>query len=360
MKTISIENFKQQLLENTPIIDVRAAIEFKAGSIPGSINIPVLNDQERHEVGTCYKKQGKDAAIKLGHQFVSGENLKQKLDLWKQQLEKNPQTIITCLRGGLRSQSTQKFLKDAGVEATRLEKGYKSARQLFIDQLQDYTQQAEMLILSGTTGSGKTHLLDEVKNSFPIIDLEALACHRGSAFGAMNDPQPAQVDFENRLALATMKLESSKTVLLEDESRLIGSCYIPEFFFTKMRSSNVILIQEPLENRVENIFTDYITSQVKPQNASQIFAKYKNSILKIQKKLGGLRAQELIDDLQNCENDYLTSQATERNKIWIEKLLVWYYDKMYLSSLETRKPTIQFQGTRPQVTSFIKELTILK
>lgn len=359
MKTVTIADFKSELLKGTPIIDVRAAIEFKTGAIPGSVNVPVLNDQERHEVGTCYKVKGQAAAIALGHHFVSGENLERKLAAWKLELAKNPNTIITCFRGGLRSQSTQKFLQDVGVETTRLAKGYKSARQFFIEQLQSFSNQTPMLILSGTTGSGKTHVINEIKNDYPAIDLEGLAHHRGSAFGAWSIPQPAQADFENRLSLATMKVETNlkKPLLVEDESRLIGSCHVPEYFFSKMREAPLVLIDEPVSERVENIFADYISSLINSatavEDATALFTKYKTSVTKIQKKLGGLRAQEVLADLQTAEHDFIQNKELPKNKIWIEKLLVWYYDSMYLSSLEQRKPNIVFKGSRAAVTEFL-------
>ncbi|MBC7466338.1 MAG: tRNA 2-selenouridine(34) synthase MnmH [Bdellovibrio sp.] len=360
MKTVTIGDFKAELLKGTPIIDVRAAIEFKMGSIPGSINIPVLNDQERHDVGTCFKVKGQAAAIELGHQLVSGENLEQKRNAWKLELAKNPNTIITCFRGGLRSQSTQKFLQDVGVETTRLAKGYKSARQFFIDHLQTFSNETPMLILSGTTGSGKTHVINQIKDVYPTVDLEGFAHHRGSAFGAWSIPQPAQVDFENRLSLATMKIAASlnRPLLVEDESRLIGSCHVPEYFFLKMREAPLVLIDEPVAVRVENIFEDYISSLINKESSAEqataLFAKYKNSVLKIQKKMGGLRAQELLLDLGAAENDFTQNQGFEKNKVWIEKLLVWYYDSMYLSSLEQRRPNILFKGTRQQVTAFLQ------
>lgn len=360
MNTLSIEKFKNKILDNTPFIDVRAPIEFKAGAIPGSINLPVLDDEERHAVGTCYKEKGQNAAIQLGHQFVSGENLERKLSLWKTQLAKNPETIITCFRGGLRSQKTQKFLEDAGVETTRLEHGYKSARQFFIDQLQVFAATTPMVILSGTTGSGKTHVLNQTAEFYPGIDLEGLAHHRGSAFGAWSIPQPAQVDFENRLSMQTMKVypTDKMPLLLEDESRLIGSCHIPEYFFLKMRAAPVILIEEPLQARVENIYADYISSLILPTTSNEaagaLFQKYKNSIQKIQKKLGGLRAEEITQDMLNCEADFIESKGLLKNKIWIEKLLVWYYDSMYLGSLAQRNPFISFKGTGHEVREYLK------
>jgi tRNA 2-selenouridine synthase len=360
MKKISIDDFKSQLLQNTPIIDVRAPVEFKAGSIPGSINLPILDDDERHQVGLCYKNQGQDAAVVLGHKLVSGQNLERKVSSWKSEVAKNPSAIVTCFRGGLRSQSAQKFLAEVGIEISRLEHGYKSARQFFIDNLQSYAAATPMVILSGTTGSGKTHILNNVASFYPSIDLEGLAHHRGSAFGAWSIPQPAQVDFENRLSVKTMQIAgTSKTpLLLEDESRLIGSCHIPEYFFLRMRASSVILVEESLQTRIDNIFEDYITTLIdektSDETALQLFSKYKTSILKIQKKLGGMRATEILGDMQICEAEFLESKQTSKNKVWIEKLLTWYYDAMYLSSLQLRAPAIEFKGTAAEIKAYLQ------
>ena len=365
MKAISIEELKNHLLAGDTIIDVRAPIEFEAGSIPGSINLPVLDNDERHQVGKCFKSQGQDAAIALGHQLVSGENLEKKISAWQKALTENPKAVITCFRGGLRSQSTQKFLLERGLLTARLGLGYKAARQFLSDYLTQDAAQFPMVILSGTTGSGKTHLLNDLVPIYPAIDLEGLAHHRGSAFGAWDIAQPAQADFENRLSFKLLRLTSEKKILkpilFEDESRMIGTCHIPEPFFLKMRNAPVVLVQESVATRTDNIYVDYISSKIHPattsdQSVQAILAKYKKSVEKIQKKLGGLRAQELLADLDRCEKQYLDSKEISGNKIWIEKLLVWYYDPMYVGSLEKRNPQIQFQGTRAAIKEYFLSL----
>ena len=364
MNSISTEEFKKYLVQKISVLDVRAPIEFSAGSIPGSINSPLLNDSERHLIGLCYQEKGQQAAIDLGYKIVSGENLKKKMLAWTTILEKNPNMYITCFRGGLRSQSVQKFLSDQGIHVLRLKEGYKSARNLFLEHLNTDALKRSVVILSGTTGSGKTHLLNDVADFYPAIDLEGLAHHRGSAFGAWDQPQPSQADFENRLSLQTMQMSQqpfSKPLLLEDESRMIGACHIPEPFFLKMREASIILVQESIQNRVEHIFFDYITSKISPKKtlfsqAQIIFSQYRKSVEKIQKKLGGVRASELINDLNICEKAYLDSQTLDKNKIWIEKLLVWYYDPLYRGSLEKRNPSIQFQGTKVEIKAYLQSL----
>lgn len=365
MNSLSTEEFKKCLLQKISLIDVRAPSEFNSGSIPGSINSPLLDDLERHEVGRCYKEKGQQAAVDLGYRIVSGENLKKKISNWVSLLQQNPEmTLITCFRGGLRSQSVQKFLLDQGFHVIRLKDGYKAVRNLFLENLNTDALGLPMIILSGTTGSGKTQLLKEVAPFYPAIDLEGLAHHRGSAFGAWDQPQPSQADFENRLSLQTMQMlqcKITKPLLLEDESRMIGTCHIPETFFLSMRNAPVILIQEPLQNRIEHIFFDYISSKIIPGKTSFsqtqiILNSYKQSIQKIQKKLGGVRASELLDDLNACEQTYGENQSLDKNKIWIEKLLIWYYDPMYVGSLEKRNPLIQFQGTKSAIKSYLLSL----
>lgn len=365
MKALGIEELKKHLLAGNAIIDVRAPVEFEAGSLPGSVNLPLLDNEERHLVGTCFKTQGQDAAIDLGHRLVSGLNLEKKISAWQEALAENPHAVITCFRGGLRSQSTQKFLLQKGVPAPRLEQGYKAGRQFLSDYLIQEAALLPIIILSGTTGTGKTHLLNDVSSSYPAVDLEGLAHHRGSAFGAWDIAQPAQADFENRLSLKLMSLaareKNLKSILLEDESRMIGTCHIPEPFFLKMRSAPVVLVQESVETRTDNIYVDYISSKINPQNTSDqvviaILGKYKKSVEKIQKKLGGLRAQELLGDLASCENQYLENKEITGNKVWIEKLLIWYYDPMYVGSLEKRNPQIQFQGTRAAIKDYLLSL----
>ncbi len=363
MKTISTAEFESHIISGKSIIDVRSPGEFLTGSIPGSVNLPILNDLERHEVGLCYKLKGQEAAIRLGYEIVSGSNLVQKRDLWLGHIANHPDSILTCFRGGLRSQSAQKFILESGVQISRIEKGYKFARTFFMETITQAAENLQFMILTGNTGSGKTHLLNHIANFYPAIDLEALAHHRGSAFGAWEIPQPTQIDFENCLANKFLRLTSadrSKFVLLEDESRMIGHRHIPEVFFIKMRESKVIFLVEPIENRIENIYVDYISSKLNDTSTQQSFmsilTSYKNSVQKIKTKLGGLRAQELISDLDLCEKDFLNNKELTKNKIWIEKLLVWYYDPMYTGSLKKRNPAIQFQGSNCDIKSYFQTL----
>lgn len=366
MKKLSYLNsqeLKNLFLNKIPLIDVRAPVEFAQGHLPGAVNLPILNDEERALIGITYKKEGQEAAVQLGYKLVSGDVKNSRLQKWLQFINQNPETVIYCFRGGLRSKITQKWLQEAGVARPLIQGGYKRVRNFLIDEVHQFANKSSLLILSGTTGSGKTSFLNEVKSFYPVLDLEALACHRGSAFGAISLSQPSQINFENQIAVSLLSVqESPKKFLVEDESRLIGSCAVPQSFFIKMRQSPVIWIEETLENRVENIFRDYIREPMFAKETAKvldIFKRYKVSTSKISKKLGGLRTQELLGLISHSEQEFLMSQDLSSNKIWIEKLLIYYYDPMYLSSLDRRQVKVLFKGSRADCAEFLAQGTEL-
>lgn len=398
-QNISIDQLKELLVTETPLIDVRAPVEFLQGSLPGSVNIPILNNEERALIGTTYKNQGQEAAVRLGYQIISGIVKQSRLDQWLRFVQENPRTVLYCFRGGKRSQTTQQWLKEAGVERPLIAGGYKMARQFLMDAIDKFSEDKKLLVITGPTGSGKTKLIHEVRDIYPALDLEAIARHRGSAFGGLSIPQPTQIDFENRLAVSLLKLEnriqSDEFLMVEDESRLIGKVCLPASFFASMRSSEVIWLDEPFEARVENIFEDYVLNTAlghaqqirqgqkwKPQplrtmepqrqvaqqqfvetkgvqailhnQALLIFEKYKNSLQMISRKLGGERFQEVWGDLENARLDFLNMNEIRSNKVWIEKLVKYYYDPLYLNSLERRQVIPCFKGSRKDVLGYLQ------
>ena len=345
-------------------IDVRAPVEFVSGSIPNAINLPIMNDDERHLVGSCFKKQGRESAIHLGHKLVSGENKEQKIEAWVAEFKKQaPNISLFCFRGGLRSQISQQWMQDRGVSIRRVRGGYKLMRNLMIQHMKQKIGTSTVRLISGPTGSWKTHFLQWLsENNHLSLDLEKLAGHRGSAFGKQGD-QPAQINFEHAIVKCMLDRDSeyaSKPLYLEDESRLIGRCVLPDYFFEKMRSAPILWIDEPFEQRVENIFYDYIeTTEIvlsqEPQRIQAVYDRYKQSLTEIKKRLGLEKYFEIMKDIESSEADSLVHNRHDSNRVWIQKLLKNYYDPMYLSSLERRKASVLIKASTAEIKSFLAQ-----
>ena len=378
-RNIGIDELTELFIADTPLIDVRAPVEFVQGSLPGAVNIPILGDQERAVVGTTYKYQGSEAAVRLGYEMISGFVKQTLLQQWLDFIHRHQQAVLYCFRGGKRSQIAQQWLKEAGVDRPLIAGGYKMARHFLIDAIDRFSANHKLLVVAGPTGSGKTRLIQDIGDTYPALDIEAIARHRGSAFGGLSTSQPAQVDFENRLAVNLLKLQQGiqyKPVAVEDESRSIGSVYLPASFFAHMRNSEVIWVDESFETRVNNIFGDYILdtaigqaqqSRLRQQRvaltgdqeilhdqALRLFDKYKHALQMINKKLGGQRFQEVSKDLESARLDFLHRNEIQSNKIWIEKLVKYYYDPLYLGSLQRRQVNPCFKGSRGEVAEYLQ------
>jgi len=312
IERISIEDYIYKY-NHIPIIDVRSPAEFERGHIPNAVNIPLFDNKERAAVGTVYKQKSKEAAVKLGYTYVNP-----KLESFIAESQKTaPDGIIAvhCWRGGMRSQSFAEHLHKNGFNTVYVvEKGYKAFRNLV---LSFFEQKFNLKILGGYTGSGKTDILKQLaKKGEQVIDLEALANHKGSAFGAIGEePQPTVETFENNLFWQMHKLNLNKPVWLEDESLNIGKIIIPRPLFMQMREQTVIFIDIPVRERAKYLVNTY-----------GLFDKesLKNSILKIEKRLGYDRTKNATDALE--ANDL--QQVAE--------ITLRYYDKAYLRGVETR------------------------
>lgn len=357
----TVENYLQIITQDIPIMDVRAEIEYVDGAIPTSTNAPILYNDERHAIGTCYKSLGREAAIKLGYEIVQGENKIAKVNRWIEFFKKHPNGYVTCFRGGLRSQIAQAWLLENKIDVPRLKNGYKGFRSWAMEQLDLESKSKIVKVVSGMTGSGKTLFLQERKSLNPMIDLELEANHRGSAFGNMG-PQPSQSDFEHRILKQFLKIDLDfqnagiqQPILLEDESRLIGKRALPVSLFNLIRSSPVLLVEEPIEARATHIFENYILNQ--SEKPEIVLGKYIQNTIAITKKLGSERAKEIMGDIQNSRVLWSSNPTAvdfkKSNLIWIEKLLVWYYDPMYANSLEKRNPMIEFRGTKAQLKDYL-------
>mgnify|MGYP001356175031 FL=1 len=325
-------------LSNVSNIDLRSENEFKKGSIPQSVNIPILNNDQFKKVGIEYKKNGSDAAIALGHSLVKGSLKENLIHHWTEHLKKNPECLLYCFRGGMRSEIAVKWLNECGVKVNRLKGGYKNFRNWVISQhldIENYIK--DWIIIGGLTGSGKTDFLRSFKES---IDLEQIANHRGSAFGVRDGGQPTQSNFENILTLDYLNHKYEK-LILEDESRTIGRAGLPGFWYQKMQSSKLVILEVDDDKRAENIYYEYVYDEINNGNSEdKLLEKYLGSLNNIKRRLGNV----VYDNIKDLMKSAFHQNEKEIHKEWILTLLTSYYDKMYSYKLDMRKDFIVHKG----------------
>ena len=327
-----------KLLSSYKNIDLRSEKEFHKGTIPCSVNIPILSNDEFENVGKEYKNKGQEAAINLGLQLVKGDLKNKRIDAWKNHLNNNPGCFIFCYRGGLRSKIAQEWLEKENIIVQRISGGYKNFRSNILDEhVNSKYDINKWMIIGGLTGSGKTALLSQFKET---IDLEKIANHRGSAFGKNISPQPSQADFENELTLKYIN-HSHSNILLEDESRSIGRVTLPGTWYEKMQSSKLVVLKISTDERVNNILDEYVLQILKTSNnVQELLNQYLFSLEKIKKRLGDKLFKEISDlMIKAFKMDNLDS-----HKKWISKLLIGYYDPMYNYKLKLRKEYIVHIG----------------
>ncbi len=324
---IDIEQFFELMLRH-PILDARSPGEFNQAHIPGAHSFPLFSDEERKIVGTAYKQQSRQIAIKLGLDFFGGK-MRPMVDAAEQLLSKpggsaemqstqQKCVLVHCWRGGMRSAAIAWLLDLYGFKVYLLSGGYKAYRQWVNAQ---FEKPHAFNILGGYTGSGKTLVLQELRQiGKKVIDLEALANHKGSAFGSLGElPQPSQEMFENLLATELYKLEkdvlTDTPIYMEDESQRIGLLNIPPAIWNQMRNSSISFFDIPFEERL-----DYLTL------AYGKFEKEKlvTAVMRNQKRLGGLETKNAIGFL--LEDDHRECF----------RILLKYYDKWYSKGLYNR------------------------
>ncbi|WP_110670383.1 tRNA 2-selenouridine(34) synthase MnmH [Salinicola halophilus] len=320
-----------------PLIDVRAPIEFAAGSLPGALNLPLMDDDERREVGTRYRHAGQRAAIELGNSLVSGERREQRLEAWSQQIREAPDSVLYCFRGGLRSQTVQQWLAERGFDIPRIRGGWKAMRNRMIERLEARSP-GPTLLVAGLTGCAKTALVNRLEGG---VDLEGHARHKGSAFGQHPLAGPSQIDFEHDLTLDLSRIAGGRVV--EDESQRIGRLAIPAGFWQVMKEAPTIRVEMPLEWRLEQIRRDYIEDLVALYHrhygawlGEVLFRKQLTGALKrLGKRLGSARLNDLLA-AQQLAFETQSSQGVVAHDAWLAPLLEDYYDPMYRYQLETR------------------------
>ncbi|MBK7711274.1 MAG: tRNA 2-selenouridine(34) synthase MnmH [Bacteroidales bacterium] len=309
---IQIEEFLE-LAERIPVIDVRSPSEYCSGHIPGAINIPLFNDTEREAVGIRYKKEGRFPAILEGLK-LSGPLMSEKLSN-AMAAARDGKLLVHCWRGGMRSESMAWLFSLGEIRPEVLEGGYKAYRNYILGKL---SERNKMIVLGGLTGSSKTYILRFLKSKgHQIVDLEGLANHKGSAFGALGElPQPLTEQFANNLYDEWRQNDSSLPFWVEDESRNIGTVFIPDCFYENMQKSPSIILLMEVKHRLPRLIREYSTY---PQES------LKASVLRISKRLGGDNTRDAINAVE--QGDY--SKAIE--------ITLKYYDKAYQYGLKKKE-----------------------
>lgn len=319
---IKIESFVS-LSARFPVVDVRAPQEHRQGHIPGAVNIPLFDDQERKEVGTIYKQVNREAAMYAGLGFA-GKKLVQLAKEGERIAGKNKTLLVHCWRGGMRSKSMVWLFETMGIKCYLLDGGYKSYRRHVREV---FAVPMNLLVIGGRTGSGKTAILHHLsQRGEQVIDLEGLAHHKGSAFGALGESdQPTTEQFENELCRILLTLDPEKVTWIEDESRNIGKCVVPMELYSRMRDSDMVFLDMDRELRARHLVGDY---------ARYDQASLRTCVLKIEKRLGGDRTREALEAIDR-EDYYRTAMIT-----------LHYYDKAYMYSLKKNHGRYQVLSTK--------------
>ncbi len=315
-------------IRSSIIIDVRSPAEFEHAHIPHALNLPLFDNEQRAMIGTTYKKQSREAAIKAGLPIFGTKMLPmiETVEAWIKDRQKEndltkPTIYLHCWRGGMRSAAVAWLLDLYGYKVVQLTGGYKAYRNWVLEQ---FTISYSLKVLGGYTGSGKTEVLHALQNkNYPVIDLEGLANHKGSAYGAIGQlPQPSQEMFENILAEKLLEVnKKQKSIWIEDESQRIGTVLIPTPFFHLMRSSPCYFLTIPFKQRLNFIIEGYGSFDQKSLIAAT---------MRIQKRLGGLETKTAVD--------YITAGALKE----AFSILLKYYDKWYEKNTKNEViPTIE-------------------
>ncbi|MDG4812480.1 tRNA 2-selenouridine(34) synthase MnmH [Hydrogenovibrio sp. 3SP14C1] len=357
--------FERIVLEGIPLIDVRAPVEFAQGAFEMAHNFPLMNDDERQQVGLCYKEKGHDEAVNLGHQLVNNQVRAPRVDGWQSFMEKHPDAMLYCFRGGMRSKIAQQWLADSGYEIVRLKGGYKAFRRYLIDRLEAMPQALleagiQPWVLGGRTGCGKTRLIYTLNNA---IDLEGLANHRGSAFGRHVTPQPTQIDFENTLAMAMIRFQAQgySSLVLEDEARNIGSLSIPKSLFDFFKGGRHAVLETPLAERIAITREEYVEQAQSEYPTFEAWAEFMRAAFeRIRKRLGGERYQRVLSEFELACTTQLNQNTFDGHDGWIHILLNEYYDPMYDYQMQKHQSKIDFSGEFDAVQDFLRQQALSK
>jgi tRNA 2-selenouridine synthase len=308
------------------LVDARSPAEYAEATIPGAVNVPIFDNDERIEVGTLYKQVGKQQAKRRGVELVAPKIPAMVDQVAALQAKTSLPAVIFCWRGGLRSLALTQFLDLAGIPVRQLSGGHKGFRRHVID----YFEKAEwgrLLVLRGLTGVGKTHYLNQLmEQGHPVIDLEGLANHRGSAFGNLGLPsQPGQKMFESLLWDELRRITPGAYALTEGESRHIGRVALPKRVYEALQLETSIWLNAPLEARVRNILADYPA-------VDQLKEEFTQPIRALKEKLG-----------KETMNHYLQLLEDGRWSELVRELMVNYYDPLYQHTFPKRRVEVDLE-----------------
>lgn len=310
---VAIDEFlKLEETGNKVLIDVRSPSEFKEFTIPGSVNIPLFNDEERAEIGTIYKRVSVEAAKERGLEIASG-----KLPvLVKRFRELEGPILLFCWRGGMRSKAVSTVLDLVGMDVIRLTGGLQAYRNWVVDKLGQFEFPQELIVLNGYTGAGKTLILKKLEQEgYPILDLESLANHRGSIFGQIGLKANNQRQFESLLVHDLFKLQGKPFIMIEAESKRIGKSVLPDFLVEKKKQSVQLFVEMPMETRVQHILEEY-----RPKEHQ---GEYLKAFRKIRNRIHTPVAKEIESYIES-------GQFADA----VQLLLKHYYDPRYEHSAE--------------------------
>jgi tRNA 2-selenouridine synthase len=321
------ETFLQQSAR-FPVADVRSPGEYRQGHIPGAFSIPLFDNEERARVGTTYVQIGKEPAIELGQEiagYKTGYFIDEALKIAPER-----KLLLHCWRGGMRSARIAAFYTENGFEVGMLEGGYKAYRGYIRKRFSD---PQPLNLIGGYTGSGKTAILKELgRLGGQTINLEELACHKGSLFGHLGQhAQPSTEQFENELARIWMRLNRAQTVWVEHESVTIGNIYLPDTFHRAMLSGTLFFIEVPLRTRIRRLVDEYACFEKDELN---------EVLLRLSKYMGAFQSREAIHALEIADYEK------------VAEITLRYYDKIYDNSLIRRpvkhRVTISLSGSGPE------------
>ena len=330
------------------VIDVRSPGEVARGAIPGAVELPILDDEERHAVGLRYAEDGQEAAIEEGRLRTEGD-MPRRAAAWRAAAVEAPSAFL-CWRGGMRSELAQRFADHPGTP--RVEGGYKALRAYLTGALEPSLARRRTWVLTGLTGSGKTELLIAAAKvpTLLALDLEGAAEHRGSAFGATG-PQPAQATFEHRL-LVPLLLGDEPTLLLENESSNVGRVHLPEPVHARVRSAPLLVLEEDLDARVRRIHREYALAPSLRHGEEATLAELIGAVRRLKRRLDSGPTDRMAAALEDA-HAMGAWRDPEAFRPVIEPLLHDYYDPLYRKATPTEGRTVAARGEREELLAWL-------